>query len=127
VKTAGNNGEDNVTTYKGAKYKEHDKIRYQTGKVAFTVRQPLGVGTFGEVHVVYSEVQHRERAMKATRFDGMTAEQRNSLFMPLCEEALIGVDIGHHANMITPRYDRIGSEGIRSDLFLSYRIVSYRI
>ncbi len=32
MKVAGNGEEDNVT-YKGAKYKEHDKIRYQTGKV----------------------------------------------------------------------------------------------
>ncbi len=65
--------------------------------------------------------------MKATRFDGMTAEQRNSLFMPLCEEALIGVDIGHHANMITPRYGWIGSGQIGSDPIGSGRVGSGRI
>jgi hypothetical protein len=52
------------------RYKIGDTIKYQTGETAFTVRQSLGCGAFGEVHIVYSQVQKRERAMKVRMSEG---------------------------------------------------------
>jgi hypothetical protein len=58
------------------KYFKGDVIRYQNGKIAFTIRKPLGCAAFGEVHLVWSEVQEKLRAMKCTKFGNITPDQR---------------------------------------------------
>jgi len=92
------------------RYQPGDPIKYQTGKTAFTVRKSLGCGAFGEVHVVWSEVQQRERAMKCTKFDSMTRDMRISMFRPMCEEALLGVDLQHHPNIISLRFIKVAGD-----------------
>jgi len=92
------------------RYQPGDPINYQTGKTAFTVRKSLGCGAFGEVHVVWSEVQQRERAMKCTKFDSMTRDMRISMFRPMCDEALLGVKLQHHANIISLRFIKVAGD-----------------
>ena len=93
------------------KYKKGDIIEYQNGKAAFTVRKSLGCGSFGEVHQVWNEMQQKLRAMKCTKFGNMTPSQRITLFKPMCEEALIMMELRHHPNIISLRFVKVsGSE-----------------
>ncbi len=93
------------------RYSSGDSITYQNGKKGFTVRNYLASGAFGEVHEVFSEVQHKYRAMKCTRFDSMSPEARRANFRPMCEEALLMIDLQHHPNIISLRFVKIsGSE-----------------
>jgi serine/threonine protein kinase len=93
------------------KYTKGDLIKYENGKAAFTVRKSLGCGAFGEVHLVFSEVQRKYRAMKCTKFGNMTPDQRMATFKPMCEEALIMMELLHHPNIISLRFVKVsGSE-----------------
>jgi len=92
------------------RYQPGDAIKFQSGRTAFTVRKSLGCGAFGEVHVVWQENQQRERAMKLTKFDSMTREKRISMFRPMCEEALLGVDLQHHPNIISLRFIKVAGD-----------------
>jgi serine/threonine protein kinase len=44
-----------------------------------------------------------ERAMKCTKLDSMTRDQRLREFLPLCEEALLSAELGAHPNIIALR------------------------
>ena len=89
------------------KYTKGDLIKYQNGKTAFTVRKSLGCGAYGEVHLVYSEVQQKLRAMKCTKFGNMTPDQRLAMFKPMCEEALLMMELRHHPNIISLRFVKV--------------------
>jgi hypothetical protein len=91
------------------RFKPGDEIRYTAGDVAFTVEHPLGCGAFGEVHVVRSP-DGRQDAMKCTKLADMTQEQRERMFLPLCEEALLMVKLGHHPNLIALQFVMIKGE-----------------
>jgi serine/threonine protein kinase len=115
------------------RYSPGDAIKYQNGKIAFTVRELLGHGMFGEVHKVqyyvnfslnpldlclihnssnpllkvYSEVQQTMRAMKCTKFSSMSQKERLDNFEPMCEEALLMVKLRHHPNIISLRFVKV--------------------
>jgi serine/threonine protein kinase len=109
------------TLLSGWQYKPGDIIKNAWGNVEFTFRQQLGRGMYGEVHVVHHEYQgqtcsseftsaefersrvNKERALKCIKLDSMTREQRLSLFLPLCEEALLGAKLGTHPHIIALR------------------------
>ena len=75
------------------------------------MRKHLGCGAFGEVHLVYSEAQQKPRAMKCTKLENMSTKQRNANFLPICEEALLMVEVQHHPNIISLRFVKVsGSE-----------------
>jgi hypothetical protein len=96
------------------RYKAGDTILEYLGKVAFTVLRPLGAGTFGEVHVVRDEgirydpmsnnlqqpIPKAELAMKCTKFETMSRENRIALFRPLCEEAILMSKIREHPHLL---------------------------
>jgi hypothetical protein len=96
------------------RYKAGDTITHYLGKVAFTVVRPLGAGTFGEVHVVRDEgirydpmsnnlqqpIPKAELAMKCTKFEKMSRENRIALFRPLCEEAILMSKIREHPHLL---------------------------
>jgi serine/threonine protein kinase len=93
-------------------FKGGDTIKNDRGEVEFTIRRFLGRGSYGEVYVIFYEKAwntklcdhvEMERAMKCIKLDQMTREQRNSLFLPLCEEALLGAKIGTHPNIVALR------------------------
>ena len=93
------------------KYFKGDCIQYQNGKTAFTVRKSLGCGAFGEVHLVWSEVQQKPRALKCTKFGNMTPDERMAMFKPMCNEALLMMELRHHPNIISLRFVKVsGSE-----------------
>ncbi len=89
------------------KYHKGDTVKYQNGKIAYTVRASLGRGAFGEVYKVWSEVQQKLRAMKCTRFGVMPSEERRKKFQSMCEEALIMMELRHHPNIISIRYVKV--------------------
>jgi serine/threonine protein kinase len=89
-----------------------DTIKNAHGGIEFTIRRSLGRGSYGEVYVIFyqkawntklCDYLEKERAMKCTKLDNMTREQRLSLFLPLCEEALLGAKIGTHPNIVALR------------------------
>jgi serine/threonine protein kinase len=93
-------------------FKGGDTIKNALEEIEFTIRRPLGRGSYGEVYVVFYAKSwnaklcnhvEMERAMKCTKLDSMTREQRLSLFLPLCEEALLGAKIGTHPNIVALR------------------------
>jgi serine/threonine protein kinase len=93
-------------------FKAGDTIKNAKGGIEFTIRRTLGRGSYGEVYVIFYEESwntklcdhvEMERAMKCTKLDQMTREQRSSLFLPLCEEALLGAKIGTHPNIVALR------------------------
>ncbi len=84
-----------------------DTVKYQNGKIAYTVRKLLGYGTFGEVYLVWSEVQQKLRAMKCSKFGGMSLEERRARFQPMCEEAFIMTELRHHPNIISVRFVKV--------------------
>ena len=93
-------------------YKGGDTIKNAKGGIEFTIRRTLGRGSYGEVYVIFYKKSwntklcdwtEKERAMKCTKLDSMTREQRLSLFLPLCEEALLGAKIGTHPNIVALR------------------------
>ena len=81
------------------------------GEVAFKIEELLGRGSYGEVYAInYTGLWNSRicdwgirRAMKCVKLDSMTQEMRLNLFLPLCEEALLGVKIGTHPNIIALR------------------------
>jgi hypothetical protein len=99
------------------RYKAGDTIPHYLGEVAFTVLRPLGAGTFGEVHVVRDEgirydpmsnnlqqpIPKAELAMKCTKFETMSRENRIALFRPLCEEAILMSKIQEHPHLLVLR------------------------
>ena len=92
------------STLSGWRYKEGvDIIRDRWGTDRFIVHKSLGRGSFGEVYEVLDKRSGKKRAMKCTKLDSMTREQRLSLFLPLCEEALLGAKLGAHPNIIVLR------------------------
>ena len=93
------------------KYTKGDTIQYQNGKTAFTVRKSLGCGAFGEVHLVWNEIQQKPRAMKCTKFGNMTSDERMAMFVPMCNEALLMMELRHHPNIVSLRFVKVsGSE-----------------
>jgi serine/threonine protein kinase len=88
-------------------YRKGDTVKYQNGKTAYTVRALLGCGAFGEVYLVWSEVQQKLRAMKCTKFGKMTLEERRARFQPMCEEAFIMMELRHHPNIISIRFVKV--------------------
>jgi hypothetical protein len=88
-------------------YRKGDIVKYQNGKTAYTVRALLGCGAFGEVYLVWSEVQQKLRAMKCTKFGDMSLEERRARFQPMCEEAFIMMELGHHPNTISIRFVKV--------------------
>ncbi len=48
--------------------------------------------------------------LKCTKFDSMTRDMRIAMFRPMCDEALLGVELKHHPNIISIRYVRPDGE-----------------
>ena len=49
--------------------------------------------------------------MKCTKLDRMTPAERRASFKPLCEEALLMAEIGHHPNIIALRFVKVSGDG----------------
>ena len=95
------------TSHARMKYLQGDVVKYQNGKIAYTVRKPLGCGAFGEVYLVWSEVQQKFRAMKCTKFADMDLKERMERFQPMCKEALLMMELRHHPNIISLRFVKV--------------------